>query len=295
MSRWGRRILMIAFLFTGSSLRADELLTMPAEPKGSERVSPGRKTPPDISHIPFDKITGPHRDRIIEILRKPVSWTHGRDEMFPCDRPLLEWLVDHPDVAGEYWKQIGISITDVERLSDGGYICRDPSGTTVHFYQACDEPDLRVCYCIGESPAGVLPVKMRAELVIVHRFRFQEFQGAGTYVVQRLDGFATATGPALKLAMKLAPGQAEKMVETCVHEMKVFFCVMCRLIQVRPHWSLEKFPTVTEKIPESERVELEGILKALPPTRRPMVIVPPKPQQATVPTLAQEPAEDSTR
>lgn len=241
------------------------------EPPMAATTRFAKRIPPDVSQIPFDKIVGPHRDRVIEILQKPVSWSTGRQEMFPCDRSLLEWMIDHPQVAGEFWKKLGISITDVE-LIDGGYICRDPSGAKVTFHVACDEPNLRICYCIGEAPAGVIPVKMHAELVIVHQFDFKEFAGAGTYVVQRLDGFATATGPALKLAMKLAPGQAERMVESCVQEMKVFFSVMCRLIQLRPHWSLEQLPALAATMTTQQKDELEMILKALPPTRQPIVV-----------------------
>ena len=66
---------------------------------------------------------------------------------------------------GEDWKQLGISIIDVERTEDG-YVCHDPSGSVVYFHVVADQPNMRVCYCVGESPAGVLPFKMRAELVI---------------------------------------------------------------------------------------------------------------------------------
>lgn len=230
-----------------------------------------KRTPPDTSKIPFDKIEGPFRDRIIEILQKPVSWHAGRQEMFPCHEDLLHWLIDHPDTVCEYWKQMGIFVTDVEPI-EGGYLCRDQAGATVKFYEACSQPNMRICYCIGEAPAGIIPFKMRAELVIVHEYRFQEFPGAGTYVVQRLDGFASATGPTLKLAMKLAPGHAEHMVDTCVQEMKLFFSVMCRLMQCRPEWSKQKLDVVAHTIPEPDRKELESILASLPPAPAPVML-----------------------
>lgn len=242
-------------------------------PKFFARFRREREVTPDLTQLPTELFTGPHRDRAIEILNKPVTFLSGREEMFPCHQQLLEWLVAHPQSVGEYWKELGISITDVE-LCDGGYVCRDPSGTVVHFYVVCDQPNLRVCYCIGEAPAVLVPMKMRAELVIVHRFRFQEYPGAGTYVVQQLDGFASANGPTLKLAMKLAPGQAEQMVDACVREMKVFFSVMCRLMQLRPEWSLEKLPQATHQLGAEDRQELEGILRSLPMAGRPPVRIP---------------------
>jgi hypothetical protein len=241
----------------------DESSPGPTSSRLVVRPKKEKKTPPDTSHIPFDKIVGPHRERVIEILQKPITYHAGRREMFPCDEELLHWLIDHPDTVCEYWKQLGIFVTDVEPI-EGGYLCKDQAGATVRFYVACNEPNLRVCYCIGEAPAGIIPFKMRAEMVIVHQYNFQEFNGAGTYVVQQLDGFASASGPTLKLAMKLAPGQSEHMVATCVQEMKLFFSVMCRLMQCRPEWSKEKLNAVASSLSEAERNELQSILAALP-------------------------------
>jgi hypothetical protein len=272
VGRWLFPVILGVVLVAGPA-PAGDMAHMPDDPSTVENAPPPermivrpkreKKTPPDTSTIPFDKIEGPHRDRVIEILQKPVSWHAGRREMFPCHEKLLHWLIDHPDTVCEYWKQLGIFVTDVEPI-EGGYLCRDQAGATVHFYVACSEPNLRICYCIGEAPAGIIPFKMRAELVIVHRYQFQEFTGAGTYVVQQLDGFASATGPTLKLAMKLAPGHAEHMVNTCVQEMKLFFSVMCRLMQVRPEWSKEKWPAVAHTVPAPERPEIEAILGSLP-------------------------------
>jgi hypothetical protein len=253
--RWA---LFITLLTSLSSLAEDSLPSAPEEePKLEVRrtlFDRDKRPPPDISQLPLDTLEGPHRQRALEIMTKPVSWYDGRQEMFPCDQQLLDWLIRHPDVVGEYWKAAGISITDVKRIP-GGYLCEDPSGSTVHFHVVCDQPNLRICYCVGEAPAGVLPVKMRAELVIVHQFHFEEYPGAGTYVSQQLDGFATA-------------------VELCVQEMKTYFSVMCRLMQIRPHWSIEKLPLVAQAIEPQDRTELEGILKTLPPTHRSLVARP---------------------
>jgi hypothetical protein len=244
-----------------SSLFVDE--STPTPSRLLVRPKREKKAPPDISAVPLEKITGPYRERVLEILQKPISYHAGRKEMFPCDEKLLHWLIDHPETVCEYWKQLGIFVTDVEPI-EGGYLCRDQAGATVKFYVACNEPNLRVCYCIGEAPAGIIPFKMRAELVIVHQYHFQEYAGAGTYVVQQLDGFASASGPTLKLAMKLAPGQSEHMVSTCVQEMKLFFSVMCRLMQCRPNWSREKLDSVATTLTPQERAELESVLSALP-------------------------------
>ncbi len=276
--RWGLPALLWGCTLV-SPIVAGDMNAMPQEEPFAHEETPGpsriivrpkreKKTPPDTSAIPFDKIEGPFRERVIEILQKPVSWHAGRREMFPCHEKLLHWLIDHPDTVCEYWKQLGIFVTDIEPI-EGGYLCKDQAGATVKFYVACSQPNLRVCYCIGEAPAGIIPFKMRAELVIVHQYKFQEFDGAGTYVVQQLDGYASATGPTLKLAMKLAPGHAEHMVNTCVQEMKLFFSVMCRLMQCRPEWSKEKFVAVAHTVPDSERAEIEAILASLPSTTIP--------------------------
>jgi hypothetical protein len=294
MLRSGHLAILLAFSLPVASGWADSLNVEGAPKKSSLSFKKERRTPPDISDIPLDSLTGKHRDRTIEILTKPVSWIEGRKEMFPCHQELLEWLIDHPDAVGEYWKQLGISVIDVERTDDG-YVCHDPSGSTVYFHVVADQPNMRVCYCVGESPAGILPFKMRAELVIVHRFTFEEVNGAGTYISQKLDGFATAAGPTLKLAMKLAPGQAEQMVDSCVQEMKVFFSVMCRLMQLRPQWSLDKMPAAAKSIPENEKKDLEAILMTLPPAPHAPIVIRRSESTPIVEKVATKPEESATK
>lgn len=223
---------------------------------------------PDLEEVPLEEIAGPHRERVLQILRRPVAAYRGPREMFPCHPELLEWLIRHPVAVGDYWKQMGMTLAEVD-AAPGGFVCRDDFGAVVHFFPVLEKPNLRVVYCVGESPAGVLPVKMRAEMVVVHRYRFEQYDGAGDYVVQQLDGYASASGVTLKMAMKFAPVQAEHMVETCVQEIKVFFSVMSRLMQLRPQWSLEKLPAVAQKLSEPEAEELERLLRSLPAGRRP--------------------------
>lgn len=222
--------------------------------------------------IPLGEIRGPHADRVVKILQKPVARYRGSPEMFPCHPELLEWLIRHPATVGDYWKELGMELVEVEPAG-GGFVCRDSAGAVVHFHLACEKPGLRVVYCVGEAPCGILPLKMRAEMVVVHRYRFETYEGAGAYVVQQLEGFATASGVTLKMVMRLAPGQSERMVQSCVEELKVFFSVMCRLMQLRPHWSLEKLPAAAARLNESERADLETILRSLPPTRRTVPVV----------------------
>lgn len=241
--------------------------------------------------LPLDEIQGPHRDRVLKILQKPIARHRGTPEMFPCHPELLEWLIRHPATVGDYWKELGMDLVEVEPAGEG-FVCRDSVGAVVHFNVVCEKPGLRIAYCVGEAPCGILPVKMRAEMVVVHRYKFETYVGAGDYVVQQLDGYATASGVTLKMAMKLAPGQSERMVQSCVEELKVFFSVMCRLMQLRPHWSLEKLPAATARLTDSERTALETILRSLPPTRRSVPIVR-TPQGFQVEQTASSPATES--
>lgn len=259
-------------LWAATAVHADPNAIVVATPEAPPRVwapfSSHQRLRPDLDGVPLDEIAGPHRERVLHILRRPVAAYRGPREMFPCHPELLEWLIRHPVAVGDYWKQMGMTLAEVD-AAPGGFVCRDDFGAVVHFFPVLEKPNLRVAYCVGESPAGVLPVKMRAEMVVVHRYRFEHYEGAGDYVVQQLDGYASASGVTLKMAMKVAPVQAENMVEACVQEIKVFFSVMSRLMQLRPQWSLEKLPAVAQRLSEAEAEELERLLRSLPPGRRP--------------------------
>jgi hypothetical protein len=213
--------------------------------------------------LPLEKIAGPHRERILEILDKPLFYRRSRVEAFPCDPDLLEWLINHPTMVSEYWRRLGLQVNPVAELEDG-YECRENDNLTVRFHVAYQSAEMRILYCIGEAKRPPLPGKHKAEMVLVHRYRFSRSPDGMYYVVQQVDGYVSAKGPTLKFVMKVADSTCEQVIDRCLEDMMIYFSVLCRIVQLRPHWALATLEEIRKQGPIKDDRELAIILQSLP-------------------------------
>lgn len=217
------------------------------------------------TRFPMAGIEGPHAPRVREIVEKPILYRRGPLEVIPCPPGLLEWLVKNPDLVAEYWKELGAQVSEIETTEDG-YIARDSDRLLITFHVLVEQPDLRVVYCLGEARRPPLPGSMKAELVIVQRYKYMTRPDGRHFVVQQLEGFAGARGPALKAIMKLAKPTSERLVDGCLQEMSVYFSVVSRLMEVRPKWAIATADRLAAARPSAlgEYRALQEILRTVP-------------------------------
>ena len=226
-----------------------------------------------VERLPLDKIAGPHRKRILRILEKPVFHRRGPVEAFTCEPKLLQWLIDHPARVGEFWSQLGMRVSPVQALDDG-FESREGDHSSVRFHRAFDGPEMRILYCEAETRRPPLPGALRAEMVLVHRYRFSRDTDGRYYVVQQLEGFVTAHGPALKALMKLSRAPCEQIIDRCLEDLMVYFSVLCRVMQMRPEWTLATLKRLRPGFDADEADELERVLRAMKPPERDLIMMP---------------------
>ena len=133
-----------------------------------------RVTNIESASIPTHLFSGQFKDRAMQILRKPQFHRTGPEETIACDPGLYEWLLDHPIQVAEFWRQAGIDVGSVEEI-EGGYFCKDAENGSCKFYTVYSSPEMRVAYCIGESKSSLVPFTLRAEMVLVQRYRFERY------------------------------------------------------------------------------------------------------------------------
>lgn len=260
-------VVMLAAAEARAELRAGkgDKATARKTPAAEKTVSPSE---PDhlesVKKLPLDAIAGKHRDRVIEILRSPLVYRRAQVEVIPCYPDLVEYLVANPDIVGEFWKHLGLEVTDLEPYEDG-YICRDGDRSCVKFHVMAQTKDARIIYCIGESKQPPLPGTLAAELVMVQRYRLARRPDGQCFVIQQMEGYASAKGPAVKAIMKLTRSVSNRIVDQCLQEMTIYFSVMSRLMEVRPAWTAATIEKVRAKFPNRDLDKLKGILASMPP------------------------------
>ena len=208
------------------------------------------------------------RSRVLEIVQNPMVFRRGPLEILPCKPELLKWLVDHPQAAAEFWQHLGLEVSDVELIEDG-YLCREGTRALVKFHVVLDTPDMRVLYCVGELKHLLWPQPLRAELVVVQRYKVTRGPEGSRILLQQLEGFASAKGPTVKFAMKLGKQTAQRVVDQSMQEMSIYFAAICRLIELRPGWSIEAAPRIQEKHPHIDFASFHEMVKELSPPTNP--------------------------
>lgn len=215
-----------------------------------------------LRRIPLSALEGPHRERVEEILTHPLLYRRGPVEAYPCKPELLDWLMRHPLVVAEFWRQMGLLVTDLVPLEDG-YECVEGNTLRVRFHEVYSGPNLRIVYCSGEAGRPPLPGKLRAEIVYVFRYHFARQPDGHYFVIQQMESFSTAKGAALKTLMKLTRAVTHRMVDQSMQDMTLYFSLMCRIMQMRPEWSKQLIKAAGTKHPEADLARLDSILNDL--------------------------------
>lgn len=244
MGKAGRRWALVCLL----------TLVVPAVTRAEERpqVNMRDRAKQAAAAVPTDLIRGPLGKRVKQILEKPAVFCRTPIEFFPAEPKLYEWLLEHPLWVTELWQQLGLEVAPVEQL-ENGYRISDPERGSIEFHVVATQPEMRLIYCIAQTNRGLIPGKLRAEMVIVQRYRFLRRPDGDYLLAQRLEGFVTADTTTLKAVMKLAPSSSERVAQQCLEEMMIYFSMMCRIIQVQPDWALTAVAKLQPTYAESDR------------------------------------------
>lgn len=217
-----------------------------------------------LHEVPRHLLSGPYREKAIAILDKPLFHRRGPVEVFPCPPKLYDWLLDHPHWVAEYWRQLGVKVGPVETTSDG-FLCREGKHSFAKVSLLYQGPEIRVLYCAGESRQPPFPGKLRAEMVLVHRFRYSQQPDGQFLLMQQLEGFVKADSMTLKAVLKLTSLTSERAVDGCLQDLMVFFSVMTRVMQIRSDWTRSTFDRIRPGFAPNEGEELAVLLADLPP------------------------------
>ena len=252
MKRW-----MVGTLWLGLLVAGRTLADTPEDAAEGPEIALTHRAPAES--LPLDRLTGPHADRVREILGNHLLYRRAPIEVFRCEPALVEWCIRNPLLVAEFWRELGLLISEIEPAEDG-YQCREGNTSLVRFHLVHNSHNVRIVYCYGEAARPPIPAKLQAEMVLVQRYHYSRAPDGSYFVIQQLESFSTAKGPALKLLMKIARGTTHRLVDQSMEDMSLYFCFIARLMQVRPVWGQTALAQVRERVSRQELDELETIL-----------------------------------
>ena len=114
----------------------------PFEPDTSEAARQSA-----IQSIPFERLDADARAKAREVLSRTSVFRRMPVQVIDCDPHLYLFLLEHPDVIVNIWKELRISRLKLTQIDPGRYEVIEPAGTecTIEYlYDSHDTPrDLR--------------------------------------------------------------------------------------------------------------------------------------------------------
>lgn len=254
MTRKPQFIVALLVLFAANSSHAVEQTAGEA----LQDVASARK------RFPRHFLRGPASDAALRVVDRGCLYRRGPVEVCPCQPELLAWIFEHPAVAAEFWKRMGVAVWKIQSTKSG-YTCDFNDEVHLEFHVLHDGPELRIVYCEGDV-RGVLPgSSFGLKLVLVHRYRFAKQTDGRYYVIQQLEAFASGDGLATNGVLRLCRNAWEDALQQCLRELSMFFLGIDRIIETRPKWAFATIQGARPPFVESERNELLALLDRLPP------------------------------
>ncbi|MCG8448205.1 MAG: hypothetical protein MI725_01320 [Pirellulales bacterium] len=160
-----------------------------------------------IRAIPLQRIPRNARRAVHQVITDSSLFRRMPTGIIACQPDLFTFLMQHPEVLVEMWKDLGISRVDLWRVDENTFQLSDNAGTTARLTiveQKC-EPGAQnriVMYAEGAYEGKPFKKPVRAQCVLLLRSgSFKETNGKD-YVAARLDTFVRVDRTSIKLFAK---------------------------------------------------------------------------------------------
>ncbi len=157
--------------------------------------------------IPLQNIDEKQRRKVHRVLTDCSLYRRMPMGVVPCNPDLFTFLMQHPEVLVDIWRELGISRVDLQRVGENRFRLTDNAGTTAQLLiveQKC-EPGAQnriVMYAEGAYEGKPFKRPVRAQCVLLLRSGSFLETNHEDYVAARLDTFVRIDRTSIKLFAK---------------------------------------------------------------------------------------------
>ncbi|MCH2114360.1 MAG: hypothetical protein MK171_05550 [Pirellulales bacterium] len=160
-----------------------------------------------VRAIPLGRVGQTHRRDVQRVLADSSLYRRLPMGVVACDPDMFTFLMRHPEMLVEIWRELGISRVDMQRVDANNFRLNDNVGTTAQLSiveEQC-EPGAQnriIMYAEGAYEGKPFKRAVRAQCVLLLRSgSFEETDGK-KYVAARLDTFVRIDRNSIKLFAK---------------------------------------------------------------------------------------------
>ena len=160
-----------------------------------------------IEAVPLQKIAAQDRRAVKKVMTDCSLFRRMPTGIIQCDPEVFTFLMKHPEMLVEMWKELGISRVDLKRTGKNRFSLTDNAGTTAQLRvveEKCESgaQNRIVMYADGAYEGKPFKKPVRAQVVLLLRSgSFRETNGQ-VYVAARLDTFLRIDRASIELIAK---------------------------------------------------------------------------------------------
>jgi hypothetical protein len=198
------------------------------------------------------------RARLQELANTSSVSASASAEPFLARHDVLEFLLDHPELATHLTRTLRLGRYRVWRVPDGGLWFDDGWGVVGQFTIEYAAPGTRVVYARGRYKTGFLP-SIQGQAVVVLEYRVSPAEAGHSLVSPALTGFVKLDSNILALAGRLAGAVATAKAEKEARRLVKMCVSVSRAIDENPAQVLEQL----RQRPDVPRGDLEEFRRLL--------------------------------
>ena len=213
--------------------------------------------------IPMKRITPKHRAAVQQVITDCSLYRRMPTGIVNCQPDLFTFLMQHPNMLVEIWRELGISQVDMRQIDQNNFQLSDNAGTTARLTiveQKC-EPGAQnriVMYADGAYEGKPFRRPVRAQCVLLLRSGSFRETNEEPYVAARLDTFVRVDRTSIKLFAKAMHPLVGKTADGNFLDTLKFVSNLSQAAQLRPA-AVQKLVQNLPRVPPELQNEMLSI------------------------------------
>ena len=225
--------------------------------------------------LPLERLDGVDRRAAEKILRNPTLYRRLPIETFSCDRDLLEFSLEKPEVVVDIWRVLGISRLSLDPTAPRQWRMSDGWGTSGTLRQLHHErtPEGGTLVLLGQGgytgPLSPQPLSGSCLLLVRYRPTSAGQDGAPRHTMQ-VDAFLDADGVGLEVVTRTLQPLIARSSASNLHEICLFMSSLTASAAENPEGVARLAGRMT-KIAPADRQTFAAIARDIGTTAPPAV------------------------
>lgn len=218
---------------TSVSAAEDDKLSVDVLKRGSSSLLQIRNAK---SSVPTGRLNPADRKLVDLVLDDTSIYRRLPEVRCETDPRVLEFFLDHPDVAVSVWRAMGVSELKLSEAGPNYYHADGGDGSVGKLKVMLKEPDQRVVFCDGQFVNPVASKPISARCVIHFQNQYERSRSGQTFARHSATMFVSLPQSAIETAARVISPVSNRIADKNFEEVSLFVRMMSVAMSSRLGW-----------------------------------------------------------